>query len=192
MSESSTEKSHSEKMDEAGTPTFKSFVIYFLPLSPMNPALPFWMVGTLPAALYFVGIGIAPMRHYLLGAASADALLDSRPTWLQAIDCGERVVLAVIHLFVAMLHVSLAGNLKSEQGTAAAAEARALAFTDAPKGTAVMDGFQWPPGPYIERPVWYMRFHTLIDCLPFFAFASNPRKSSAAIRSACILSSFPL
>jgi hypothetical protein len=160
------------KMD-AGTPTLKSFIIYFLPLSPMNPSLPFWIVGILPAVLYYFGIGVAPMRYWLLGAPCADASLDMRPLWLQALECGERTVVAVIHLFVAMLHVNIAAGFKSEGGAAALAQARELAFTDAPKGSAAMDAFQWPPGPYIAQPVWYMRFHTLIDLMPLPFFLMN-------------------
>lgn len=160
------------KMD-AGAPTLKSFIIYFLPLSPMNPSLPFWIVGILPAVLYYFGIGVAPMRYWLLGAPCADASLDMRPLWLQALECGERTVVAVIHLFVAMLHVNIAAGFKSEGGAAALAQARELAFTDAPKGSAAMDAFQWPPGPYIAQPVWYMRFHTLIDLMPLPFFLMN-------------------
>lgn len=168
------EKSHSEQMDEAGTPTLKSLITYFLPLSPMNPSTPMWLVSLVPAALYFTLAPPGPYARYLLlGSACGDATLDSRPAWLQALDCGERVVLTVIHFFIASFHLQIGSYMKSEYGAKTFAEARELAFTDAPKGTCAHDALQWPPGQYIQRPVWYMRFHTLIDCLPLYFFATG-------------------
>ena len=165
------DKSHAERVEEAGRPTLKSLLIYFLPLSPMNPSPATWCVGLVPAALHlvFFSAGAPPpfwLRHALLGGAAGDAKLDWRPAWLQALDCGERVVLFVVHALVAMLHLQIASFMKSEQGAAMMTEARALARTDAPKGAAAYDALQWPPGPSIAAPARYMRFHTLLDALP--------------------------
>jgi len=161
---------HAEAVQAAGRPTLGSLAVYFLPLSPMNPSPPTWLVGYGPALVCFCGIGVSWARGILMGGPLADASLDTRPAWLQAVDLGERVVLIAVHVLVAQLHVGIASSFKSTDGAAAAAEARALAFTDAPRGAAALDNFQWPPGPYLERPVLYMRFHTLIDCLPLPLF----------------------
>ena len=172
------EKSFSDKMDEAGRPSLKSILLYFLPLTPMNPSPPMWLLsGLLPAALsyyFYFSAGIKPaawLGYALLGAAAGDPALDARPAWLKAFDVGERFVLLIIHLAIAMFHVSIGDNMKTEGGAAAAAEARALAFTDAPKGSAVMDQFQWPPGPSIQKPALYMRFHSLLDVAPLVLMA---------------------
>lgn len=172
------DKAFSDKVEEAGRPSLKSIIIYFLPLTPMNPSPPMWLLsGLLPAALAYVfyaapGVKPASMLSYaLLGPAAGDPALDARPAWLQAFDVGERFVLLIIHLAIAMFHVSIGNNMKSEGGAAVADEARALAFTDAPKGSAVMDQFQWPPGPAIQKPTLYMRFHTLLDLAPLALMA---------------------
>ena len=101
-----------------------------------------WLVSLLPATCsYFMcyAAGTQPpslLRYALVGDAAGDPALDWRPAWLQAIDCGERIVLLVIHLFVAMFHLQIAAFMGDATGSAMMAEARELAFTDAPKGTA--------------------------------------------------------
>ena len=177
MAEHFEDKDHAEKMDAAGRPSLKSLIIYFLPLSPMNELQPqMWLVGYLPAILsylFYYSSGAAPhalLKMYLLGAAAGDPTLDGRPAWLQALDFGERVVLLTIHLFVAKLHFDIGAWMSSEMGAQMFADARKLAFTDAPKGSCGQDSIVWPPGQYMDRPALYMRFHTLIDLMPFIFF----------------------
>ena len=78
-------------------------------------------------------------------AAAGDPTLDGRPAWLQALDFGERVVLLTIHLFVAKLHFDIGAWMSSEMGAQMFADARKLAFTDAPKGSCGQDSIVWPP-----------------------------------------------
>ena len=166
------EKTHSEAMEEAGRPTLKSILIYFLPTTPMNPSPPMWLVGLVPALLAFFSYAPGPWTRYLLlGPAAGDPALDGRPAWLQALDSGERVVLIAIHLFIATFHLTMSTHFKSEIGQKMVGDARALVFTDAPRGSCDQDAFQWPPGPYMARPVLYMRLHSLIDASPLVLFA---------------------
>ena len=82
-------------------------------------------------------------------------------------------MLIAIHLLIAMYHTQVAAHFKSEYGARTFAAAGALAFTDAPRGTAEHDNLQWPPGQFMSRPVAYMRVLSVLDLVPFILLAAG-------------------
>lgn len=164
------QQTQADKVEASQTPSLKSLAVFFAPLSPMNPVPRMWLFGYGPAVisyLLYFGQGAPPpfvLRYALLGAASG-AALDERPAWMAALDCGERVVLLAVHLFLVLFHLGAATFFKSEAGAAMLAEARDLAFTDAPRGAAAYDAIQWPPSMFVAKPVLYMRLLLCVEVL---------------------------